>query len=209
MPASLINLIPLAELTPGQVGAIRNEVIDNLVKQASQELRLSPDSLVVRDVCPVRDLAMYSVLTTAATTEDWVFNASTTAAAFVSVTGTNAMADQRYVALYGVRDLRTGLMATGAGGASATLACALGIAAACVSLIKINIGGSDKVIWDIKAMEAYPRWAAAFAPTAVVIPQNASFNISYYKMDSAAGQKPIFLQLVGVTVEPRGKVISP
>ncbi len=209
MAASIVNLLPLAELTPGQVGAIRNSVIDSLVKQASQELRLSPDSLIVRDVLPVTDLAWYTTPGTAATVQDWVYNATTTSAAFVSVTGTAAMADQRYVALYGVRDLRVGLMATGPGGASATAAVTLGEVAAAVSLVKINVGGSDKVIWDIKNMEAYPRWASAFAPTAVVIPQNASYNISLYKMDSAAGQKPIFLQMIGVTVEPRGKVISP
>jgi hypothetical protein len=77
-----------------------------------------------------------------------------------------------------------------------------------VSLIKINVGGSDKVIWDITCIEAYPNDMVGFAPSAVIIPQNASYNIYYYFKTTIAGIRAS-LQLIGVVCEPRGKVISP
>ena len=64
---ALTHLIPLEEMTPGQVGAIRNQVITQLVRQVSSELNMPPEKLVVRDVRPFRDLAMYAAGTTAAT----------------------------------------------------------------------------------------------------------------------------------------------
>lgn len=211
---ALTQLIPIQELAPGAVAAIRNQVINALVKQVSQELGLPPDKLVVRDLRPASDLQIYGSGTTDLTSDRWGFVDTGTTAAFVAINSTSkAMGDQRYVALFGVRDRSAHTPASG----SATLAVARTVAKQVVSLIKVNVGGGDKAIWDISGLYAYTEALAGFTPSAVVIPQNASFVISYYKMGSienGAVTAPVsgeisWLQLVGVVVEPRGKVISP
>ena len=222
MATAITQLIPIKEMTPGAVGAIRNQVIEALVAQVSRELSLPVDRLVVRDVRPFNDLQMYSGGTTNSTTDTWGFDTSTvTAAAFTTVTGAKSMGDQRYVALYGIRDLKfaVGIHATSMGTDATTIYGAAGVALGAqwpqiVNQVKINVGGADKVIWDLSAMYAYPTELVAFCPSAVIIPQNISFNI-YYQMRGhltntalAAGARAM-LQLIGVVVEPRGKVISP
>lgn len=198
------QLIPIQELTPGQVGAIRNVVKNNLVSKASHELNLPEDKLVVRDVRPVEDLAMYASHGSAATVEDWLFTSTaSTGTGFVTVTGTATMDDNRYVALFGVRDYRLGI-ATVATAGPATLICG----PSSVSLVKINVGGADKVVWDTKVMQAYSQDLVAFTPSPVIIPQNVTYNIYYYK-SQATNSMVIWLQLIGLVVEPRGKTISP
>ena len=213
MPAALTHLIPIQELAPGAVAAIRNQIINSLVAQASRELNLPPEKLVVRDVRPREDLGLYGASTTDATTELWGWTTTATSVGFTSWSGDNVMGDQRYVALFGVRDRGLYYGASG----SATLAVALTSYKTVVSLIKINVGGADKVTWDISSLRAYRDAQVGFAPTAVVIPQNTTFNISPYKsgsievgiMTSAITQEIMWLELVGITVEPRGKTISP
>jgi len=215
MGAALTQLIPIQELTPGAVGAIRNQVINSVVALASSELGLAPEKLVVRDVRPFSDLQLYAGGTTDSTLDQWLYDATTTtAAAFTAINGSKTMGDQRYVALFGIRDLRRGLGIHTTG--MATGDTAVGLAAipehakpaAVVSLVKINVGGADKVIWDLTSIEAYPEQQIGFTPSAVIIPQNASFVISYYFKTTIAGIRAN-LQLIGVAVEPRGKVISP
>jgi len=211
---ALTQLIPIQELAPGAVAAIRNQVINALVAQVSRELGLPPEQLVVRDVRPLGDLQLYGAGTTDVTSERWGFVDTGTSPAYVAINGVKTMGDQRYVALFGVRDRHSG-----AASGSATLAVLNSLAEAkqCVSLIKINVGGGDKAIWDISSMYTYRDAKAGFSPSAVIIPQNATFVISYYKMGSievGAVTAPVsgeiaWLQLVGVVVEPRGKVISP
>ena len=209
------QLIPFAELAPGAIAAIRNSVISGVVALASKELTLPPDKLVVRDLRPFADLALYSGGTTALTSEIWGYAATGTTAGYVAINAATAtMGDQRYVAIYGVRDRHNNAIS-----GSATLAPAASNANAkqVVSLIKINVGGSDKVLWDISSMYAYMDGRSAFAYGAVVIPQNSSYVISYYRMgllEVGVYAAPVtdeiaWLQLVGVVVEPRGKVISP
>ena len=201
---SFTHLVPMQEMAPGSVGVIRNQVISGLVAQASRELSLPETSLVVRDVRPVLDLTMYSGGTTAATIEDWIYTA-TSGTGFISVTGAQTMADQRYVALFGVRDLRLGI---GIHATSTLLGSSLTVYTSYLSLIKINVGGADKAIWDTKCVQPYKNNLVALTPSAVVIPQNSSFNISYYKTVTTAGLV-MLIQLIGVVVEPRGKIISP
>jgi hypothetical protein len=216
MPLSRTQLIPIQEMSPGGVGAIRNAVIDAIVAQASQELSMPADRLVVRDIRPFNDLQMYSAGTTDATVNSWTYDASTTtAAAFTSVTGAKTMGDQRYVAIYGVRDLRSAAGVHTTGMVSAVSAAVFGVPGAfrknipaVVAMIKINVGGADKVFWDISSIYAYEETLVGFSPSAVIIPQNASFNISYAFRTTVAGIRTS-LQLIGVCVEPRGKVISP
>ena len=207
-------LVPLAEMTPGQVGAIRNAIIDRLVADVAAELNVSPRDLVVRDPRPFNDLQMYAGSTTDSVVNEWLYDATTTTAnAYTSVTGNKVMADQRWVALFGVRDLRRGQgMHSTAMDSQATamvLAAALDQLPNMVSFIKLSVGGGDKAIWDISCLEAYgPESMVGFTPGAVVIPQNATYNLAYYFKSTVAGFRA-YLQLIGVVVEPRGKVISP
>lgn len=209
MGVALTQLIPIAELTPGQVGHIRNSVINRLVAEAAKELRVDPDKLVVRDVRPVGDLQIYYSVGLNATIENWYYSCTATTHGYQSVTGGKTMGDQRWVALFGVRDLRTNL---GFVPPSASSAATEGLVtdASRVSLIKISVGGGDRVIWDSKGIQAYQQTPVAITPSAVIIPQNTIFNISYYKAMTHASQIGDFLiQLIGVTVEPRGRLISP
>ena len=50
------QLIPVQELAAGQIGVIRNQVVNFLVSKASTELKMSPEQLVVRDIRPYSDL---------------------------------------------------------------------------------------------------------------------------------------------------------
>ena len=204
MAVAFTQLIPIQEMAPGSVAAIRLQVTNALVALAARELNMTPDQLVVRDLRPVEDLQLYGSGTTAATIDDWIFTtAATTATGFVTISGDKTMGDQRYVALYGVRELRfTELLRS-----SVTVQTLVWLPDA-VSLLKINVGGGDKVIWDTTKIQCYPDAPVAITPGAVVIPQNASFNISIYKAQGVASAI-VRMILEGVVVEPRGKVISP
>ena len=214
MGLSLTQLIPLQELTPGQVGKIRNDAINAIVAKACRELNKLPDDLVVRDILPYTDIGWDYGTASAGTVNKWVHNATAAAVGYSSITGAETMADNRYVAIFGVRDYSAGLGATlGATGGAATMAAGgstIYPALAMMSLIKFNVGGADKVIWDITCLRAYlaSGVAVAFSPSVVVIPQNTSFNVYFYQQ-LANADIDVYLQLLGVTVEPRGKLISP
>ena len=219
--ATLATLIPIQELTPGMVGKIRNDVIQGVVALASKELSIPPTNLVVRDVRPFNDLGMYAGGTTAAAIDEWLYDATTTTAnAFTSVSGAKTMGDQKFVALFGIRDLRRGVGVHTTAmdlvestsipvAATGENAFARGILpGAVVSLVKINVGGADKVIWDLTSMEAYQDMNVGFTQAPVLIPQNVSYNLYYYFKTTAAGLRA-WLQFIGVVVEPRGLTISP
>jgi len=220
VPVMALN--PVREMTPGAVGAIRNQIIEALVKQVVRELSLTEDKLVVRDVRPFNDLQLYAGGTTNLTTDVWGFDVTTTTVGtFTTISGAKTMGDQRYVAIYGVRDLHygVGIHSTAMGTDLTSLFGVAGLIGnvvwpQIVAQIKISVGGADKVIWDLSGMYAYPNDLVGFSSAAVVIPQNAAFNV-YYMLRGhltnttlAPGARAM-IQLVGVTVEPRGKVISP
>ena len=201
-----IGLIPIQELTAAQIANTRNSVINSLVDLVSHELTLSPDKLVVRDIRPEADLQ----LNTHATEENWLVDATLTVD-YQNVTGAQTMADQRWIAIFGVRGLTFNTPGTGAGVSTAT-----GAAyptdtsyAKLASLIRISVGGSEKVIWDTSCLDAYRDAQVAFSQSAVIIPQNASYQIEYCKLITTAVDCLYSIQLIGVVVEPRGKVISP
>lgn len=213
MPALECNLIPIDEMTPGQIGAIRNKVIAEVVKKASQELVLPPEKLIVRDIRPAADLALYAGGTTTSTVDRWVYDATTTTAnAFTSICGSAQMGDQRYAAIFGVRDLRKslGLHQTSMGGTGMTdmigATSSVMPAAQVVSFIKLIVGGSDKVIWDLSSMQPYEN-LAAFTNSPVIIPQNTQYQIQYQFNMIIAGIRA-YIQLIGVIVEPRGRTIN-
>jgi len=202
--AAKSNLIPIQELTPGAIAAIRNQIINKVVDQACKAMNMSPDNLVVRDINPVVDLQMYSAGTTAATIEEWVYTA-TTGTGYVSFTGAQTMADQRFMAIWGIRDMRFGLgpHATASAGVTGRTFSPL-----IYSLMKINVGGADKIIWDLTCMVPYTDNLVALSTTGIIIPQNIAYNLSLYKTE-ALTDIPYRFQPIGCVVEPRGKRVSP
>ncbi len=206
---ALTHLIPIQELTPGQVGAIRNAVINQVLAQAMKELSLPMDKLVVRDVRPVGDLSMYYEDSSAATVEQWQYVVSTAAAGFTAVSPTTgAMGDNKFVAFFGIRDLNSSVGAV-SNTPTATVVAQNIVLPALIHEVKFNVGGADKVIWDLSGVRAYATDRVAFSPSAVIIPQNVAFVIYYYLKEIAGFDIPQRLQLLGVCVEPRGKTISP
>lgn len=203
MAVSNVTLTPIQEMAPGQVSAIRNSVIDAVVAKASRELSLPETKLVVRDIRAFDDLGFGNntdYMATVTSTNVWgTFKASNTyivtaaspGAYCDAIADSTAMGDNRYVALFGVRDWRM---------ARPT------IVDAEITLIKFNVGNADKVIWDLTKVEAYQNYVAGFTPSAIVIPPLAAYQISCYLR--AGGIAPC-LQLVGVVVEPVGLLITP
>ena len=201
------QLIPVAELTPGSVAAIRNEVTKRLVGIASAELNVSPDKLVVRDIRPYSDIGWCSTtdVVTAALTEDyWSATLDVSKASAGSYVGcvTSAlttMADNRWVAIYGVKDYRM---------------CLATPIEQAIGSIRFSVGGNERAIWDLQNMECYRDALAAVSPSAIIIPQNTTFQIYLYGClgdTGAAGTADLveYIVLEGIVVEPVGKVLSP
>ena len=200
-------LIPKEELTPGQVGTIRNGAIEFVVARAMKELGMSREKLVVRDVRPYADLASYSTGTTASTIEHWKYSPAASAAGWVAFTPTTGtMGDNKFVCFFGIRDL-AGHVGLASAGPTATDCGGYSPGAPAITFVKFNVGGSDKVTWDCTGCRAYND-KVAFTPSPVLIPQNAGFIIYYY-LAAPADVIMTFFQLIGVTVEPRGLTISP
>ncbi len=212
-PAAQLQLIPIQEMSPAEAVAIRNSVIEQLLAYAAKELRKSPDELIVRDIEPYTDLEWDYAAATASgrpAYEHWEYDITTTSVGYKSFTGDTNMADQRFVAIFGIRDARLGIGATGTATAQGGLAKPHQL----MSLIKFTVGGSIAAIWDITGLSAYHFDQAALCPAAIVIPQNVQFNIYGYTRNmndtKATGEVgTLWLQLVGVVVEPRGKVVTP
>ena len=119
------------------------------------------------------------------------------------------MGDNRYVALFGVRDLRYSAAGTEDVSDVSNLPKTKSALGPVASLIRITVGGSEKVIWDVSCMQAYADAQVAFSSSAVIIPQNASYKIEFGKFMTTTAEALYHIQLIGVVVEPRGKVISP
>ena len=172
--AALIELVPKDELSPGGAATIRTQVANALIAQAANELRIPAERLVVRDIRPLGDLDY--------TYETWRERTGSTVEAYETMT-TGTMADQRYVAIYGVKDDSPGR--------------------GCVSLIRLNIGGGDRAIWNLENLNGD---GVGYSPSAVVIPPNAPYTISRWVVIAA---QLAHIILKGVVVEPRGKLVSP
>jgi len=203
MAVSNITLTPIQEMAPGQVTAIRNSVIDAVVAKASSELSLPANKLIIRDIRPYHDLDFADntdYLTEVCNIDTWgafysggaqVVSPAASGNYYDAIADGTTMADNRYVALYGVRDMRVSLNA---------------IIAQNISLIKFNIGAADRIIWDLSKCENFKNYIAGVTPSPVVIPPLAPYQVSCYLMaDSIAP----YLQLMGFVVEPIGLLITP
>ena len=208
--AAQTMLIPVSELPPGEILRIRNSVISQVVALAASELSMKEEDLVVRDIDPYTDLGWDWAAATNGTAHSWVHSATGNDAGYHTFNGDTTMADQRYVAIFGVRDARWNIGST----QGATDSSSYYKPCQPASAIKFSVGGSTKAIWDIMCLNAYINNAVAVTPAAIIIPQNVIFNI-YHQVKtwvSATGRQTdidMNLQLIGVVVEPRGKVISP
>ena len=206
--AAQTQLLPISELTPSLVGSIRNSAIEQLVGIVASELKKPMQDLVVRDIEPYTDLYWNYGSASVGAVENWERDMTLATCGYVQVNSNTVMADQRYVIIFGVRDQRYGVGAT----ADATSIGGDVLPVSNVSLIKFVVGGRTVAIWDTShIMGLGPK--VAFSPSAIIIPQNIGFQISYYQKNvdsmNTAFATPSYIQLVGVTVEPRGKTISP
>lgn len=196
--AALTNLIPVEELAPGQVAAIKNEVTKNLIAMAMAQLQMPADNLIVRDIMPQTDLDWGSDATTGlaqseVTTEIWYLTTDNVLSGYLPLV-TNAsttFGDQKFCAIYGIRDCRK---------SEAT------VVAQTTSLWKFEVGHSIKAIWDLSKCYAYPHNTFGICPSAVIIPQNTQYQIYGY---SIATNVASWVMLEGIIVEPRGKQVSP
>ncbi len=198
MPEAINTLlIPIEELPPGSLGAIRRQVTENLITMVATQLKVSPDTLVARDIRPQDDLDWCSntdFAATEVTTEIWNIgtHASNTGFQKMVKTASTTMGDQRWIAIYGVRDMRT---------------CFATQVTQAITLLKITVGNSVKAIWDTSKLAAYKLNPVGVSPSVIVIPQNTQYQFEGY-ISGAAGTI-CWVSLEGMVVEPRGKVISP
>lgn len=204
--AKLTQLVAMQELSAGQVSAQRNRVIRDLLARASRELKMDEKKLVVRDIRPLTDLnwatdaaATTGLANAAITTNKWLFTTHIGNTDWLSaiVAGSRVMADQRYVAIYGLRDSR--------------MAYATVLVPIQCTLWRFQVGHSYKAIWDASKCYAYRDHVAGFSPAEIVIPQNSQYNIFGYlnQAEAGVGNALSYVSLEGVVVEPSGKVVSP
>jgi len=194
----LTNLVPVQEMSPGRVAAIKNDAIKQLLATASAQLQMSVDSLVVRDIMPQTDLDWGSDATTglanaAITTEMWYLATDAALSGYLPlVTADSAvMGDQKFCAIWGMRDAR---------GSEAT------VTAQSTSLWKFDVGHSVKAIWDLSKCYAYPFNTQGVCEKPIIIPQNVYYQIYGYSIATSTGS---WVMLDGCIVEPRGKQVSP
>lgn len=195
-----VYLIPIAELAPGAVSAIRNTVKEDLVSTASKELSIPRSDLITRDIRSFTDLKICKTSSTIGTEYNWLYTTGSGGVHTWEYWSDEAqtMADNTFVMLYGLRELtlrNTAWQETTP-------------KAQAISLVKIEVGNSTKTIWDAGCLAAYgvSGPAEAICPTGILLPQNVSFQLSVY---CNANSTAIYLQAVGIVCEPRGTVISP
>lgn len=169
------QLIPASELAAGQAAFIRNEVIKKVVAMAVAKLNQLDSDIVVRDIRPKADLDY--------TYEDWGESTGSTANDYETMS-TGTMGDQRWMAIYGVKVDPD------------SLSC---------SMLKFNVGGGDKVIWQLQSLGARDDYVG-LTPFGIIIPPNTPYTISRYVRSVSAIAN---IMLKGVVIEPRGKVVSP
>ena len=198
------TLIPVAELAPGAVAKIRNDTIQAVLAKASAETGLPTDKLVVRDIRSFDDLGWgtgTTITVTALTENQWNFTLddSETEGAFNDLNSSSyvTMSNQRFVAIYGVKDRRMALATP---------------IVPTMSELRFTTGGNVRAIWDLQVMEAYPDAMAAVTTSPIIIPQNTDYQIAGYNGlsdDGGSSDVVSYIMLEGFVVEPMGKVLSP
>jgi len=192
-------LIPVEELPPGSLGAIRRQVTENLFNIVSTQLKVSRDTLIARDIRPQSDLDWGSGAAAAeftdseVTTEIWNITTDTAVTGYAKMitAASTIMEDQRWIAIYGLRDMKS---------------CFATIVTQAITLFKITVGNSVKAIWDTSKILAYKNNPIGICPSPIIIPQNTQFQFEGYILNTST---VCWVSLEGVVVEPKGKAISP
>ena len=120
--AAQTQLVPASEFAPGEIGAIRNQLIEKVVAQVAAKLNKAADQLIVRDIRPSSDLDY--------TYADWNEQTGSTSDAYETMT-TGTMGDRRWIVLYGVKFNSEALS---------------------VTHLKFHIGGADRAIWNLESL---------------------------------------------------------
>lgn len=180
--ATQIQLVPFSELAPGQAGVIRNKIIEAIVKEATERLRMPEDKLIVRDIRAKDDLVIYTGGSDGGI-EDWAGVTEATANVYETM-ATGTVADRTWIGIYGVKADKD--------------------AFACTA-IRFTIGGAEKVIWQLQALNEADDYVG-LCPSGIIMPQNVIYTIERFNRYLSS---PIRLVLKGVVVEPRGLVVSP
>lgn len=189
-------LIPVEELPPGSLGAIRRQVTENLLTMAATQMKVNRNTLVARDIRPQSDLDWGSntdYADSAVTTDIWniTVDGSNTGYQKLITSASTSMADQRWVAIYGLRDMKS---------------CFATIVTQATTLFRITVGNSVKAIWDTSKILCYKNNPIGICASPIIIPQNTQFQFEGYILTVGT---VCWISLEGVVVEPRGKVISP
>ncbi len=148
-----------------------NRATQIIKAKAMEELNLPENQIIVRPMRP-DDLGL---------TAEWTWNTGTSAADATYINAAT-VADNRFMAIYGVQD-------------------AEGFA----SQLKINRGGSDARIWNIQAINNFINNIGYFDDP-VTLEQNTSVTITGFATTNDANYE---LVLIGVVAERRGIVINP
>ena len=203
MEATNILLIPACEMPVGAISQIRNQVKKSLLEIASTQLKMPQKDLVVRDLRWVEDIVGYATAGVASTVNDWTYTGAGAATGYISVTGVAAMPVNKFMAIYGARDLRWTYAAQVAAPTTGPEPYAL---PQNVSLIKIDVGGGTRAIWDLSKAQGSEEMSG-ICPSAVIIQQMQSYEIWYYQTILFAA--PVRIVLDGMVADPRGLTISP
>ena len=147
-----------------------NAAVQTIRQRAMKELNLGPDQIVVRPMRP-DDVGL---------TAEWTW-ATGTSAAWATYINAATVADNRFMAIYGVQD---------------------GLSYA--SQLKVNRGGSDARIWNIQAVNNFINNIGYFDDP-VTLDQNTQVTITGWATTSGTSK----LVLIGVVAERRGIVINP
>ena len=179
------QLIPVTQLKVERIDAIRKAAKDRLLELA--EAALGKDKrLIIRDLTP-HDLE--------ATNNEWT-EASGTDNQWADTTITGTLADNRFVAILGVRVIS-------------------GHTAQPISALKFTVGGSEVARWNMyPAFKAYTltgEGATDFdnplciAEAPIFISQNIPFTVAEYTIENAITYKAA---LIGLVCEPEGKTLK-
>lgn len=153
------------------IKAIQAKIDEVLLDMASKELGVSVDELVVRDLMP-SDIGFSN--------EDWTVSAST-ANTYNDFTSTT-VADNRFIAIYGVAGVDTDI----------------------VSAVRFTSGAKTLDIWSLQEIRALQnRFKAAKRP--IILRQNTAIDIDIYATSTGSVTMPLLgrvCELKGRTVEP-------
>ena len=180
------QLVPITQLKAERVDGIRKAAKDRLLALA--EAALGKDKrLIIRALTP-QDLG--------ATNNEWVEESGAGDNAWADTTITGTLADNRFVAILGVKIMDGHLTPP-------------------ISALKFTVGGSEVARWDMyPAFKLYilttsgainHRNPLCIAEAPIFITQNIPFTVAEYVLETTTAY---VAALIGLVCEPEGKVLK-